>query len=236
MSTSYSSDLLRSTGTGSLPPLSPIRTLEQLPSPSTRYGRKGDAAMRFGTERRFRMQHSPSASDVMYNLPPTSSASTIRFGSSGRTSLTPKSESSTGPASYNVNTAHAASSEARAKPGVGFGVCPRKGLGLNTPSPGAVYNVDGVYKTGKDSRLGTSFNCDYRKPLIEDCATRNAEMYCLQAPRRSGITFGSRHALSSPAPRSPGAIYNNHEIVDFRTGPSFSFGHSKTNRFGPITT
>src|SRR3546814_20667457 len=103
VSTSYVSDHFCATAGSSLPPLSPIKTLDQLASPSTRYGRKGDAAARFGTERRFRLQHSPSASDVIYNLPSTMSGSTIPFGSRGRPPLTHTAESSAGPASYDVN-------------------------------------------------------------------------------------------------------------------------------------
>ena len=109
-STSY----LRST---MLPTLSPVRTLEQLPSPSTRYGKKSDSATKFGTEERFRKRNTRSSSDVMYSLPTTMSTHTVLFGSGGRTDLTAKSSNGAGPASYDITRAHYASSATCAKPG-----------------------------------------------------------------------------------------------------------------------
>lgn len=252
-----STDYLRQT---MLPPLSPVKSLEQMPSPMTRYGKKADGTARFGTEKRFRVASAQLSSDVMYNLPSTLANQNTVFGTSSRGDFAPKSSNSSGPATYDVSKSDLASSKSRTKhgmfqnsgyssarltfihqlvtliPAITFGVCTRQGLNLNTLSPGAVYNVEGVFKTGKDARVPISFNRDLRKPIFDPSAAINAEMYYPQLAAGKSVSFGFRHDPGKTAPRSPGAIYNVHETCDFRTGPAHTFGSSKTTRFGPVTS
>ena len=104
-------------------------------------------------------------------------------------------------------------------------------MAIKTPSPGAVYNTEGLFSSGSNKTIPISFNCDSRKPLSNECASANADMLWPKLPKGPSITIAGKLNKKSRFGGTPGAIYDVHKKMDFRTGPSFSFGRSKAARF-----
>jgi hypothetical protein len=144
-------------------------------------------------------------------------------------------KNSTGPGSYDVSQSFSFNSEYNTPRHSRFGVAPRQSMAMKTPSPGAVYNVDRQYWNGPEKTGGISFNCDSRKPLNGEAAGANADMMWPKLKTGPSVTMGARFQKKNPGESGPGAIYDVHKIVNFKTGPSFSFGNSKNaNRFKEV--
>jgi hypothetical protein len=87
------------------------------------------------------------------------------------------------------------------------------------------------FRYGRDRSIGAGFNRDHRKPML--ISSTDATYYPKLPPATSvkvgqKLVKGSLFDLSSN--RSPGAIYHT-EKYDFKTGPKFSFGANKQDRF-----
>lgn len=205
------------------------------PSPKkkvTRYGPVKQCDIKFGTEERFQWQKSKYVSDIVYALPDTSIAKSIIFSSSLRGGMDiPRS--STGPGSYNPGECYDFMSEYVARKGNRFGAAARESMAMKTPSPGAVYNIDGCYTMGPEKNKGISFNCDQRPPLYGSGAGSNADMVFPKLPTGPKITIAGRWKEKTLNKPGPGAIY---DVLKFRVNstPSYSFGKGKGNRFKEV--
>lgn len=138
---------------------------------------------------------------------------------------------STGPGSYHVEHCYNSSSEYPTRRAFRFGGAPRQSMAEKTPSPGAVYNTDGLFSSGSNKTIPISFGTDVRRPLDGVPASQNADMLWPALPKGKSVSIGKKLNKKSRFGGTPGAIYDVHKKVDFRTGPSYSFGRSKAARF-----
>lgn len=201
----------------------------------TRYGSNKCPDIRFSHEERFAWQKAQYVSDVAYKLPDTKMTIGSVFGTSGRAGMDDENpdakKRTTGPGSYNVEPCFNALSDYSTRKAGRFAGAPREGMNMKTPSPGAVYNTDKIYRDGKDKRIKISFNCDKRRPLYNESASQNADMLWPKLDKGPAISMGKRLKQRTKGDRTPGAVYDVHKIRNFKTGPSFSFGRSKSSRF-----
>lgn len=203
----------------------------------TRYGPVANTDIRFGTEERFQWQKAKYISDCVYELPSVGITRSIIFPSSVRKGMdadNPAAKSSTGPGSYDPERAYDHISEYISRKGNKFGAAPRESLAMKTPSPGAVYQIEKCYYMGPEKHKGISFNCDQRPPLYGSGGGNQADVNNPPLPKGPAITIAGRLKHKDLLSSSPGAIYNVHKVVNFQTGPSFSFGKGKGNRFKQI--
>ena len=144
-------------------------------------------------------------------------------------------KNSTGPGSYDVSQAFGFNSEYSSSRINKFGVAPRQSMAMKTPSPGAVYDITRQYWNGPDKSNGISFSTESRHPPGTTSAGANADMMWPKLKSGPKITMGARFKPRSLADSGPGAVYDVHKIVDFKTGPAFSFGMTKhPNRFKEV--
>jgi hypothetical protein len=199
----------------------------------TRYGAIKEPEAKFGTEERFQWQKPKFSSDVVYNVSDPANTRNILFGSSLRndTSENPAAKSSTGPGSYDPAGCYDHLSEYAMKKGNRFSASARESMAMKTPSPGPVYNIDKQFYTGAEKNEGIGFNCDSRKDSKPLPAGAGADMVLVKMPKSVAITIGKRFKQKTGAGTSPGNIYNAHEKMNFQTGPKFSFGNGKGDRF-----
>jgi len=201
----------------------------------TRHGRAHSPEASFGHETRFQWQGAQFVSDVAYKLPDTKMTKSAVFGTSARQGMDDENadakKRSTGPGSYNIEHCYGFHSEYNKKPAYRFGGATRQSMDMKTPSPGAVYNTQEVYRTGKDKGIKISFNCDSRKPLYNESAASNADILWPKLPQGTAVSIGKRLKVKGLGHDTPGAVYEVHKIVNFKTGPAFSFGKSKASRF-----
>ena len=200
--------------------------------PCTRYGPIKGPDSKFLTEERFAWQKSRYQSDVVYSLPPAGlGARSVTFSSSirqGMADANPDAKKrSTGPGSYDTGHCYDHVSEYNVKHAARFGAAARESMAVKTPSPGAVYNIEKVYWNGPDKGKQISFNCDQRKSLHEGGNT-DADMLWPSLSKGTSITIAKRIKYKNHAEGTPGCIYN---IQEKRSGPSFSFGKGRGNRF-----
>ena len=79
-----------------------------------------------------------------------------------------------GPGSYQISAkAMNANSEYIENKAIKFAQCPRPSMALGFRSPGPIYQLDGVFKHGRDTpltgqggKIQPGFNKDHRKPLV----------------------------------------------------------------------
>jgi hypothetical protein len=200
----------------------------------TRYGPASPSSPLFGGETRFNWQSSNTASDVVYELPDMNGGSGFQFGTGGRQGMDDNPDAkkrSTGPGSYHAEGCYEFSSEYPTRRAFRFGGSARQSMAQKTPSPGAVYNTDGLYNSGSNKTIPIAFGTDVRRPLNGMPASQNADMLWPALPKGKSVTIGSKLNKKSRFGGTPGAIYDVHKKVDFKTGPSFSFGKSKASRF-----
>jgi hypothetical protein len=201
----------------------------------TRYGASKSPELPFPHEERFAWQKAQFVSDVAYKLPDTKMTIGSVFGTSARNGLDDENpdakKRTTGPGSYNIDRCFDSLSEYATHKASRFGGAAREGMNMKTPSPGAVYDTANVFKHGKDKNIKISFNCDKRRPLHNSSASENADMLWPKLDRGPAITIGKRLKHRSKGDDTPGAVYEVHKKVNFKTGPSFSFGRSKASRF-----
>jgi hypothetical protein len=187
---------------------------------------------KFPSEERFSWQKPKFTTDTVYDLPSAMMNRSISFSCSKRGGMDELAnpdakKNSTGPGSYDVSQSYGFNSEYATARHSRFGVAPRQSMAMKTPSPGAVYNVDRQYWNGPEKQLGISFNCDNRKPLNGESASSNADMMWPKLKTGPMLTMGARFKTKNAAESGPGAIYDVHKIVSFKTGPSYSFGNTK---------
>lgn len=158
------------------------------------------------------------------------------FGTSLRKdeSIGEAAKSNTGPGSYEFMKCYDHHSEYAKREGNKFACAPRQSMALKTPSPGAVYNLGSAYYRGPEKKQGLGFAVSQRKPLYGGCASADADMFMPQSERGPAITFAGKPKQPQLALSTPGAVYDVHKKVDFRTGPSYSFGKGKGDRFKSI--
>lgn len=203
----------------------------------TRLGVATPKSPMFGLEERFAWQKGGGASDVMYEMPSMNSGMGARFGTEtrkGMDDVNPDAKKrSTGPGSYQVEACYDSNSDYPTRLSYKFGCAPRQSMAMKTPSPGAIYNTDGLYACGSDKTIPISFNKDTRQAPGNVCASANADMLWPKLPSGPAITIAGKLNKKSHfgGGGTPGAIYDVHKKVDFRTGPSFSFGRSRAPRF-----
>jgi hypothetical protein len=142
---------------------------------------------------------------------------------------------STGPGSYEYSGCFDHISEYVHKEANRFACAPRQSMAVKTPSPGAVYNIEKKYYLGPEKSMGIGFANASRVPLYGQSASANADMFIPKPETGSAITIAGKPKpakfLQTP---TPGAIYDVHKRVDFRTGPSYSFGKGKGDRFRAV--
>ena len=201
----------------------------------TRYGPASPPSPMFGSEMRFQWQSGNKGSDVLYELPDMNSGKGFQFGTGtrqGMDDINPDAKKrSTGPGSYHVEQCYNSSSEYPTRRAFRFGGAPRQSMAVKTPSPGAVYNTEGLFPTGSDKVIPVGFGSDVRRPLNGVPASQNADMLWPALPKGKAVSIGAKLNKKSRFGGTPGAIYDVHKKVDFKTGPSFSFGRSKAARF-----
>lgn len=220
---------------------SPSRSMSPKKSPKkqvTRYGPIKEIQPKFGTEERFAWQNAKNTNDVVYNLPEMKMNRSITFASSLRLGLSddnPDSKkNSTGPGSYDVSSSFNALSTIPRKNANRFGGAPRQSMAMKTPSPGAVYNIEHLYKDGPQKPNGIGFVNASRDPLYGSSNGANADLFFPKPSTGPEITIAARFKPKQLGQPVPGAIYEVHKKLDFRTGPAFSFGRGKSSRFKEI--
>lgn len=209
--------------------------LKSAPAFVTRYGVATSPEPMFGSEERFAWQKAQFVSDVVYRIPDAKEKRGVLFGTSNRGGMddvNPDAKKrSTGPGSYHIEKCYDSVSEHPCHPAYRFGGAARQSMDMKTPSPGAIYNTSEIFKNGKDRNIKISFNTDNRKPLNSVPASANADMLWPKLPTGPAISIGKRLKHKGLGHDTPGAIYDVQKVMDFRTGPSFSFGKSKASRF-----
>ena len=198
--------------------------------PCTRYGPIKGAESKFLTEERFAWQKAKFQSDVVYELPSVNMTRSVVFSSSLRQSADDNPDAkkrSTGPGSYDTSHCYDHVSEYATKNASRFGAAARESMAVKTPSPGPVYNIGKCYWNGPDKGKQISFNCDERKPLYAGGNT-DADMLWPALSKGTSITIAKRIKYKNHAEGTPGCIYN---VEEKKTGPSFSFGKGRGNRF-----
>lgn len=201
----------------------------------TRYGPQQTPQPEFPHEERFAWQKAQFVSDVAYKLPDTKMTIGSVFGTSVRAGMDDENpdakKRTTGPGSYNIDRCFDSLSEYHTHSAGRFSCAAREGMNMKTPSPGAVYDTQKIFKNGRDKNIKISFNCDKRKPLYNESASQNADMLWPKLDRGPAISIGKRLKRKEKGSDTPGAVYEVHRIQNFKTGPSFSFGRSKASRF-----
>ena len=200
----------------------------------TRYGPIKEGNSKFLTEERFAWQKPKFNSDVVYEVPVPGAPRSVIFSGALRQGMADENpdakKRSTGPGSYDTGHCYDFSSEYVLRKGNRFASATRESMAVKTPSPGAVYNIERQYWNGPDKQKAISFNCDNRKPLYEGTPT-DADMLWPQLSKGPSITIAKRIKHKEPGADGPGAIYEVHNKVNFKTGPSFSFGRGRGDRF-----
>jgi len=209
----------------------------------TRHGRRRGNNTVIGSEERFLWQKPTYCSDAIYDV----TANIVKpraagFGSSTREDWKGIAENKrdtvnpyTGPGRYHIPDERNALSDAPAIKASPFGLSRRELVDLKNPSPGPVYTIDGIYRYGRDKKVGPGFNKDNRPPLEQDTLRCSTSAYYLPKPQKVGpsCTFPKDQNFRDRAlnvHRSPGPIYDT-TSHDFQTGPSYSFSASKSKRF-----
>ncbi|CAM9271186.1 unnamed protein product [Scytosiphon promiscuus] len=210
-----------------------------------RFGNKEGGGTNFGSEERFAWQKSKYASDAMYTIPDVK-APPFSFGTSTRADWKKIMENTkdlynpnSGPANYKTGNEYELLSESPSRRDITFGTAPRESMDLMTASPGVLYKVDGVFRNGPvKGKILPGFNLDSRKPLAENLKSTTAAIY---SPKLASKVQVARYftamqerfqgTIEGIGRRSPGPIY---DVAKYGgpTGPKFSFGASRRDRWG----
>eukprot|EP01035_Chromulina_nebulosa_P017768 gene17768-23370_t len=216
--------------------LSPVNTSPK--KEVTRYGTIKQPEITFGYEERFLWQKPQYLTDVTYDPPNAQSQRGAIFGTASREGadvVNPDDKKrSNGPGSYDFSRSFDFNSEYVTKKAARFSGAPRQSMALKTPSPGAIYNIDKVFYNGPDKFKGIGFSTSKRKPLSTAMTSADAEMLMIKLPSVTPITIAKKIPIRLTLSDAPGPIYNVHKKVDFRTGPSYSFGNGRGQRFNNL--
>eukprot|EP01038_Epipyxis_sp_PR26KG_P005932 gene5932-8179_t len=203
----------------------------------TRYGPIKSIDQKFGTEKRFNWQAPQFSSDVIYHIPDDKVSKSVIFGSSLRDTSNDNPDAKTrsnGPGSYDVVHCFDHLSEYVKKNGNRFPNAARQSMALKTPSPGAVYNIDNAFYMGPEKKMGIGFGNSSRQPLFNSSAGADADMFIPKYETGPAITISKRFNSKSTTSLTPGAVYDVHLKVNFKTGPAYSFGKGKGSRFKEV--
>mmetsp|Transcript_12108 Transcript_12108/g.17857 ORF Transcript_12108/g.17857 Transcript_12108/m.17857 type:complete len:278 (-) Transcript_12108:241-1074(-) len=211
----------------------------------SRFGKTKGKNTFIPNEQRFAWQIPQVQNDMFYELGDTLKRTAPRFGTSTREDWAAASKNTkdglnpyTGPGCYRVGNERSILSTSPGIKANRFGMSNREFVAMKTASPGPSYNVQGIHRNGTSNRrILPAFNKDNRKPLAENLGSITDSMYYPKPIKGGPVTkfgkdegFRERHYKSGNN-RSPGPIYDTSNY-NFKTGPSFSFGSSKTKRFG----
>jgi hypothetical protein len=199
--------------------------------PCTRYGVVTNPQPPFAKEERFAWQKPQFSSDSIYVIPDNPNTRNVLFGTSLRKDDSEAAKSSTGPGSYDFMKCYDHHSEFAKKQGNKFSLAARQSMAVKTPSPGAVYNLGNCYWNGPDKSNPIGFSVSTRKSLYGGSTTADADMFMPKTEIGISVTMAGRPKPPTLTTKTPGAVYDVHRKVDFRTGPSYSFGKGKGSRF-----
>lgn len=213
-------------------PGSPVKSPTRERKPCTRYGVVANPQPPFAKEERFAWQKAQYSSDSVYEIPLDSKVHNVLFGTSVRKAMNEEGmKSSTGPGSYDFMKCYDHHSEYAKSNGNKFSLAARQSMAVKTPSPGAVYNVGKCYWNGPDKGEAIGFSVSTRKSLYGGSTTADADMFIPKSEKGIAVTMAGRPKTPQLTTTTPGAVYDVHKKIDFRTGPSFSFGKGKGSRF-----
>lgn len=216
-------------------PGSPAKSPQKKKKEVTRYGLVSQNQPAFAKEERFSWQKAAFTSDTVYDVKPIRPNTGIVFGTANRKPLNEAgSKSSTGPGSYDFTKCYDHNSEYGSTWAGRFSVAARESMAVKTPSPGAVYKLGKCYWNGPDRSQPIGFPCSTRKPLYEGSSCADADMFMPKSDTGNGITMAGRPKAKKLEQPTPGAVYDVHKYVNFKTGPAFSFGKGKGSRFKQI--
>lgn len=173
--------------------------------PVTRLGTVRSTDIIFGSEERFKEADKRKSSDVSYTIPDPRITPSVVFSSSLRKPMADTPQSSTGPGSYNIAKCYDNISDFHKHDSARFGISQRQSMALNTPSPGAIYNIEKTYFNGPDKGVRVGFNCDSRDPSSGSASTgNNADPVYPKLPTGTAITIAQRfkekkNLFSSPS-------------------------------------
>ena len=201
----------------------------------TRYGPNSQSTVSFSQEERFAWQKAKFQSDVVYDIKPAYTGRTVLFSGSVRVPADDNPDAkkrSTGPGSYDVAASADHISDYIHKGGQKFASAARESMVVKSPSPGPVYTIDGCYYRGPDKTQPISFNCDSRTAL-GSTTNVDADMLWPQLSKGKAITIAKRLPRKEKGADTPGPHYKIRQ--NFQTGPSFSFGRGRGDRFTAIS-
>lgn len=200
--------------------------------PVTRYGVVSNCQPVFAKEERFSWQKPKFSTDCVYDLMDSPNTRNVLFGTSLRKPLNEAgTKSSTGPGSYEFMPCYDHCSGYKKLYGNKFAQAPRQSMAVKTPSPGAVYDLGQAYYRGPEKKKGLGFANSTRGELYGKSTSTDADLYMPKTDYGYGITMAGRPKQKTLNHSTPGAVYDVHKVVNFQTGPSFSFGKGKGNRF-----
>lgn len=180
----------------------------------TRYGAIKQTQPKFGTEKRFKWQDAQFSSDVAYEIPDMKMSKSVVFSGAARGGAldgNPDAKKrSNGPGSYDPGECFDFLSEYRVKQASRFSCAARQSMAMKTPSPGAVYNIEGVYWNGPEKKEGIGFGNSSRKPLTSSSNSADADLYMPKYNTGKAITIAGRPSQKKLATPVPGAIYDVH--------------------------
>ena len=116
-----------------------------------------------------------------------------------------------------------------------FGQSVRQPLGPKTPSPGSIYNLEGLFRNGRDKTIPISFPTDVRKPVINETSGASVDLLFPEirssSPKQSiGKRINRKDAFKAKV-NALAYTYEVEKYRNFKTGPSFTFGKSRVPRF-----
>ena len=201
----------------------------------TRYGPNSQSTVSFAKEQRFAWQKAKFQSDVNYDIKPEGAGRTVLFSGALREPADDNPDAkkrSTGPGSYDIQNAPNFLSDYIMKGGQRFSSAARESMAAKTPSPGPVYTIDGCYYRGPEKSIPIGFNCDQRGPFSKSSKV-DADMVWPTLSAGPSITMGKRLPRREKGADTPGSHYKIRQ--NFQTGPSFSFGSGRGDRFSRIS-
>lgn len=217
------------------------------PKANTRHGYTSGSTTRLDMgEERFMWQRPPNEFDAIYKVKLDRQVRDLHFGTSTRedwkSTMINKRDSfnpNAGPGSYKRDKEFLISSEAINKEAPRFQDAPREGMALKTCTPGPIYNIEKVYKRGKEESLGVSFGRSKRKNLHEGSAAD--ALYAPKVDRPDfAVSFGAGDRFHyepkfSLTMSTPGPIYNVNDprVMDSirPSPPAVVWGRGRGSRF-----
>eukprot|EP01041_Mallomonas_annulata_P000365 gene365-667_t len=102
-------------------------------------------------------------------------------------------------------------------------------------SPGPIYKLDGVFWNGPDKGQSTTFPKDQRRPVRNESEGASVDYYNPKLRSGPSITIAQKLPRRDKDKERLQAVSFTYEVdkhLNFKTGPSYSFGKSRVRRFG----